>query len=691
MSLPDGRLEWLETNELGSFALGSVDRKLRRKYHALLTVRDPGASGTSDAWNLLAEVREVLQRDDECVLVADPLGSPPFAIEGQSPRVELLDFQAYPHACHRYRVSLGRGPAPVGALDVELERSVRLGTTSMPARDGTRNAHDQVELHYRVQHVTTPLRLTLEPLLRCRPLHELTHENPFLDGTCVQLGDEVRMLPYAGMPAIALRVEGLSAGHSGASARFEEQGSWCGVPLYDWEAARGYAAQESLFCPGRFVIDVDADCAFTLVVALHRCTEAKSAPRTAVDLHFMAKLERAAGQFFMRTARGGRTLIAGFPWFGAWSRDALIALPGLYLATLDWERCEAVLEGLAEARTNGLVPNLPAQAGAPANTGSVDASLLFVRAVQWFAEQLGRERVARFMPVVCELLEALAAGSDPRMRLDHGVGVITQPGSYALTWMDAMVDGAPVTARAGYAVDIDALAYNAVHFACAWADGNRPQFARAFRTRLRHAEGDFIARYWDDSRGYLADGHDGHQPDPSLRPNQLWALALPYRPISSSMARSSLQVVSRELFTPAGLRTLSPSAAGYRGRYAGTQPERDRAYHQGTVWPWLLGVYADALRATHGHSVLAPRLGQALDHLAHHIDHEGCVGQISEVFDGDAPHAAGGAPAQAWSVAELYRVVRLVHDVSAVDSRPDQPEGALERGKTQPPEHTPSL
>jgi predicted glycogen debranching enzyme len=676
MSLPDGQLEWLETNELGSFALGSVDRRLRRKYHALLTVRDPGHG---DAWNVLAEVRELVQRDDACTLLVDPIGtSGPISETGDAP-AELVDFEAYPHVCHRYR-----------ALGLEIERSVRLGTTSMPARGGTRSTHDQVELHYRVRRVTAPVRLTLEPLLRCRPVHELTQENPFLDGTCVQLGDEVRMLPYAGMPAIALRVEGAN---DSASVRFEEQGSWHTVPHYDWEAARGYASKESLFCPGRFVIEVASDCAFTLIVALHRCSEStfvaqspESTP-SAVDLHFMAKLERAAKQFFMRTQRGEHAVIAGFPWFGAWSRDALIALPGLYLATLDWEACEAVLDSLAQARVNGLVPNIPALAEAPANTSSVDASLLFVRTVQWFAEQLGPERVARFMPVVCELLDALAAGSDPRMRLDQAIAVFTQPGPYALTWMDAMIDGGPVTPRAGYAVDIDALAYNAAHFACAWADGHKPLFARAFRTRLRHAEADFIARYWDDQRGYLADTHDGHLPDSSLRPNQLWALALPYRPISGAMARSSLQVVSRELLTPAGLRTLSPRAPGYRGRYAGTQPERDRAYHQGTVWPWLLGIYADALRVTHGHSVLAPRLAPALDHLAHHLDHAGCIGQVSEVFDGDAPHAPGGAPAQAWSVAELYRVVRLVHGLAHASA---QQGGAPERGKTQPPEQTPS-
>jgi predicted glycogen debranching enzyme len=670
MSLPDGQLEWLETNQLGSFALGNVDRKLRRKYHALLTVRDPGHG---DAWNVLADVREQLARAEENALLVDP-------ISGESQHSELVSFHAYPHARHRYR-----------ALDVEIERCVRLHPE-----------HDQVELLYRVRRGRAPLRLSLEPLLRCRPLHELTQENPFLDGACERQPAtlvapeaapedalELRMRPYAGMPPIALRLEG-------ASARFEEQGSWHAVPHYDWEAARGYASREALFSPGKFVLELDRDVTFRLVIALRRCVPCESLPSAPVDLHVMAKLERAAAQFWMQTppsaaertaaargtrgARGASGVIAGFPWFGAWSRDALIALPGLYLASLDWERCAGVLDSLARARVNGLIPNIPACTGAPADTSSVDASLLFARTVQWFEYQLGAEAVARFMPVVCELLEALADGGDPRMRFDHGVAVFTLPGRRALTWMDAYIDGAALTPRAGSAVDIDALAYNAAHFACAWADAHKPTFARAFRIRLRHAEADFLARYWDDLRGYLADGHDGQRADASLRPNQLWALALPYRPIPLNVARASLQLITRELFTPAGLRTLSPRDRAYRGRYAGTQPERDRAYHQGSVWPWLLGVYADAVRATHGRGALAARLGPALSHLAKHLDEQGCIGQISELFDGDAPHAAGGAPAQAWSCAETYRTLRMLHEAESVAE-----EAAPGHGKTQPP------
>jgi predicted glycogen debranching enzyme len=630
MALPDGQLEWLETNALGSFSLCSVDRKLRRKYHALLTVRDPGHG---DAWNVLADVRERIELAERSALLVDPL-------TGHGDDSELLGFRAYPHAAHSYR-----------ALGVEIEREVRLGV------------HDQVELRYTFRNVREKLRLSLSPLLRCRPLHELTHENPFLDGACVKLGDEVRMLPYAGMPALAFRV-------FGATFSLEEQGSWLAA-FYDWEGARGYPARESLFAPGCFLIELDADASLTFVVGLHR-VEAPDATAGGPDNpNFAGKLTTAAEQYYMRSAAPAaaaasqtavQAVVAGFPWFGAWSRDALIALPGMYLASGDFERAEAVLEGLAAARVGGLIPNIPALGGTPVNTSSVDASLLFARTVQWFAQHVGEAHVARFMPVVCESLESLADAEDPRMRFDRGVGVFTEPGAYALTWMDALIDGVPVTPRSGYAVDIDALAYNAVHFACDWADAHRRSFARAFRARLRTAEADFVVRYWDDARGYLADAHDGRRADSSLRPNQLWALGLPFRPVDGAIARAALEAVRRALLVPAGLRTLAPHDPAYRGLYRGSQAERDGAYHQGSAWPWLVGIYADAVLRQLGRGALEEQLGPLLSRMVRHLDFEGCIGHISEVFDGDAPHAPGGAPAQAWSVAEVYRAFRLLHE-----------------------------
>jgi glycogen debranching enzyme len=629
--------EWLESGADGSFALGCVDRKLRRKYHALLTVREPGHG---DAWNVLADVHERISQGDFHAHLSDPRE----AHRHSMAEAELVSFTPFPHAAHHYRIE-GLSPA------VSITRRVRLG------------ARGQVELRYSVRGVTAPLELSLAPLLRCRTIHDLTFENPFLDGSLMQMESdalELCMRPYPGMPALAFRLEL----PPGASVQLVRDGRWWTDLHYAWEAERGYPAHEHAFEPGAFVVSLQGDAELTLIVGLAPL-QLEPVPHERAPQGLGEQLARAVEQFFMRARDGTGTLIAGFPWFGPWGRDALLALPGFYLATGDFERTAAVLDGLLAARVSGLIPNIPALGDVPANTSSIDASLLFARAVQWLGTRAGADRVERFMPAVCELLTAIADATDPRMRFDRGLGIWMEPGPYALTWMDALVDGQPVTPRAGYAVEIDALAYNAAHFALSWAERANGAFARAFRHRVRGAEADFLRRYWDDARGYLADGHDGARADWALRPNQLFALGLPHRPLPASIGRAALATVTRELLTPAGLRTLARSHPDYRGQYRGTQDERDRAYHQGTVWPWLLGIYGDALLAHHEANVCAEHFGTVRTYFRDHLPHAACLGQISEVFSGDAPHSPGGAPAQAWSAGELYRVLHSLELATA--------------------------
>jgi predicted glycogen debranching enzyme len=678
MQAPSGSLEWLCSNRLGSFALGCADRRLRRKYHSLLTVREPGQGGP---WNVLAEVHEVVRELDlvgtrPASTVDAPLREQLLcdSLYGALQPAELASFSLAPSAA---------GPLPVHAYrtqsGIEIQRTVSLSPE-----------HDQVELSYRVRGVRAPLQLGLSPILRCRPLHELTRANPFLDGSLNREGNEVRMLPYWGMPGLAFAVHG-------APFTVAEGGNWYSDVHYPWESERGYEASEDVFGPGTFWLSLERDAELVLAVAVGRTVapsfvsagtgpaprKSKTSARTssrppapAPSQHVSAPelqgsaLEQAVARFAASTRDGRSTVIAGFPWYGPRGRDTLLALPGLHLGWNDFERTAGVLDGLLASRVGGLIPNAPAVAGEPASGASVDASLLFARVVQWLGQREGQDRVARFMPAVCELLEALADASEPRMRFDDGVGVWTERGPWALTWMDSIVDGWPVTPRAGYAVDLDALAYNAARFAVEWAEINDAGFARAFRHRLQGAEARFTARYWDEKRGYLADCHDGRSADGSLRPNQLWALGLPHRPVPAAVARTSLEAVTRGLLTPAGLRTLAPGNPSYRGSYAGTPGERDRAAHQGTVWPWLLGIYADAVFATLGHEALEPALAPVLSFMRRHLEQDGCAGQVSEVFGGDAPHHAGGAPAHAASVAELLRVERLLAAVASDAPKP---------------------
>jgi predicted glycogen debranching enzyme len=222
-----------------------------------------------------------------------------------------------------------------------------------------------------------------------------------------------------------------------------------------------------------------------------------------------------------------------------------------------------------------------------------------------------------------------------------------------------LVDGSAVTPRQGYAVDLNALWLSGLGVALRWAKKLRPEFVQTWSETAKKLSDHFEEKFWLQDQGFLTDTHDGQHPDGQLRPNQLWALALPGIPIERDRKKRALAAVREKLLTPVGLRTLSPDDPAYQPFYRGTQLERDRAYHQGTVWPWLLGIYADAVQAIDGPDATKEEMMPVLAALCAHLRMEGCIGQIGEVFDGDAPHLPGGTPAQAWSVSEVLRVAKM--------------------------------
>lgn len=612
--------EWLQCNARGSYALGCADRRLRRKYHGLLTARDPGRG---EPWSVLADVAEVATLGAERI---------PLSPVAAGPRARPTSALAVGSAV-RWSYELGQRT---------LVRSVRLDPSA-----------DAVRVSYELEG-PGEVELELTPLLRCRPWHELTFENPVLDGAIEPVGRGFRITPYRGMPALLLGTD------DGAELR--AAGRWWRGVEYPWEAERGYDAREDLFAPGSLTVLVRQGAPRSFSLAIEGDDASTASPLDASDpvdvqgLDLRGALERAAGQFLIRSKRHGAGIIAGYPWFGEWGRDTLLALPGLCLACDDWDAAVSILESLAARRVGGLVPNLPASGDLPPNLNSVDASLFFVRAVQLLGELGGAERAEGLMPVACEIMDALADAADPRVRIDERCGLHVEPGPWALTWMDAMVDGQAVTGRHGHAVEIDALMIDAARFTSAWAADRAPRFAARWRKRLRGAQKAFVERFWDEEQGFLADAVLDGQRDMALRPNQLFALGL----LPKKRALRALARIGAELLTPAGLRTLSPADSRYRGRYGGDGRARDLAYHQGTVWPWLLGPYADAaLRLEPRRQALA-ELQPVLERMGHHVFREACIGQVSEVFDGDSPHRPGGTPAQAWSVAEVYRLLRLV-------------------------------
>jgi predicted glycogen debranching enzyme len=319
----------------------------------------------------------------------------------------------------------------------------------------------------------------------------------------------------------------------------------------------------------------------------------------------------------------------------------------------------AILESLADRRENGLIPNIPQSGDVPSNGESIDASLLFIRAVALTAKRTRSRRIAALQEVSLDLIEQIAEGADSRVHVDPQGFLFVDHGPWALTWMDALVDGWPVTPRQGYAVDLNALWLSGLGASLRWAKKLRPEFIEKWSETTKKLSDHFEEKFWLQDQGFLTDTHDGTHPDGQLRPNQLWALSLPGIPIDKERKKRALQSVREKLLTPVGLRTLSPDDPAYRPFYRGGQTERDRAYHQGTVWPWLLGIYADAVEAIEGPDAAIEEMMPVLAALSAHLRTEGCIGQIAEVFDGDAPHRPGGTPAQAWSVSEVLRVAKM--------------------------------
>jgi predicted glycogen debranching enzyme len=353
-----------------------------------------------------------------------------------------------------------------------------------------------------------------------------------------------------------------------------------------------------------------------------------------------------------------RSIIAGYHWFNDWGRDTMIALEGLTLCTGRYGEARAILRTFARYIRDGLLPNLFPEGGREALYHTVDATL-------WYFHALGRY-VARTgdATLVAELYPALQDVIDHHLRgTRFGIGVDARDGlvhaaaeGLPLTWMDAKVDGWVVTPRRGKPVEIQALWYNALRLMAGWGRALGATDAEAHEALAERVRASFEARFWSAQRGHLLDVIDGPDPDnpgddPSLRPNQIFALSLTHPVLHPSHWSEVLATVERHLLTPVGLRTLAPGTPGYRPRYEGSLRERDGAYHQGTVWPWLLGHFVDAWIRVHGRDARARALLQGVPR---HLLETG-FGSISEVFDAEPPHREGGCIAQAWSVAELLR------------------------------------
>jgi predicted glycogen debranching enzyme len=630
--------EWLESDGFGGFASGTVGGERTRRYHALLLHAARPPTG-----------RVVLVNGMQAWLESTNGGRYPLTRQRYMPgnvypeaMAELLDFDTTPWPTWRFCID---------------EHS------SVTAETFVARSSGETVLRWRLENSgqrDDTLTLKVRPLISGRDYHSLHHENAAFDFTAHALGTTVRWQPYRDLPVISAQTNGLYA----------HEPDWYRNFCYIREQERGLDCSEDLATPGIFSFDLTHGQA-VMILSAHADAPI-DAVRHATHLAnqergrraaFSDRLQRSADSYIV-TRGDGRTILAGYPWFTDWGRDTFIAMRGLLLASGRHDDARSILLEWAETISDGMLPNcFPDDGGAPAYN-AVDASLWFVVAVHEYLQTGHAPATTRavLQRAVDAILDGYARGTRFDIAADEdGLLRAGVPG-VQLTWMDAKVGDWVVTPRIGKPVEVQALWINALRIALAWDARWRDLEARASAS--------FAARFVNPSTGALYDVVDAdHEPgrvDAKIRPNQIFAVGgLPHALLDGATARAVIEQVEAQLLTPLGLRTLSPTDPDYVGRYGGSPRQRDAAYHQGTVWPWLMGPFVEAwLRARRAagtpdaESFEAAR-ARFLAPLHAHLDRAG-LDHISEVSDGDAPHTPGGAPFQAWSLGELLRIERML-------------------------------
>nr|WP_304767322.1 amylo-alpha-1,6-glucosidase [Candidatus Burarchaeum sp.] len=652
--------EWLLANGIGGYASSTVIGANSRKYHGLLVAAEHPPAGRR---LLVTKLEET---------VSTPEGQFPLSTNKYPDNTifptgwqQQQDFRLNPLPTFHYRA---------GSCSVKKKIFMVHGVNATIVRY--------------VVHSQAPVRIKIAPLVNDRDLYALTGE----------------VLPFEQEVQAHGRGVLLHGPHSkifmlSDAAGYRREENWHYDMVYDWEARRGEADREHHFVPGSFEIAVNGKAKFYVLLAdrpfVHvdferRYMQELDRLANVVDEFYLAnrlKKERfadhlaiAADQFIVGIAGGrragsgqglargeegtgagkgreeeteeGRGIIAGYPWFGVWGRDTAIALPGIALATGRFDAARRILITLAKSMKHGFVPNFVDEKGGAAYN-SADASLWFVLALYRYLEATHDEKFAagEMGDYVHAIIEGYTGGEHKSIVEDKDGLIVCGP---RLTWMDAGTDERPYTPRAGKPVEINALWYNCLRIAqlLAMKIGDK-KHAEKMKAKAEKTLRSF-GRYWNDAEECLFDVLDPD--DPSVRPNQIFAVSLPAPLLDDRKARKVVEKVRKELLTPLGLRTLSPLDARFIGTYAGSQPERDKAYHNGIIWPWLIGPYIDAYTKTGGRGG-ALLLSGFRKHLR-----RGGLGTVGEIVE-PASMMPDGCISQAWSVGEVLRAYARTHDL----------------------------
>lgn len=533
--------------------------------------------------------------------------------------------------------------------------SYEVGTVKLRQERLFSDTSDQLMIRFRIEEAQQPVTLQFRPLLAFRNIHELTVANLSANTRVNYINNGIKLRLYDGFPYLNMQFS--------SGAEFVKVPDWVYGVEYLEEQRRGYDYREDLFRPGYFELRMSKGESIVFSASTEEINphglkaRFTSVLKTKVPRdNFRNCLLNAAQQFIVK--RQGRTdIIAGYHWFGSWGRDTFISLPGLTLSRGDLKTCREVLDTQTGKMKEGLFPNMGGEGNYAFN--SVDAPLWFIWAVQQYMNADGRDGWTRYGENVLQVIKAYIKGTSFNIGMRENGLIYAGTEGKALTWMDAVISSGPVTPRTGYNVEINALWYNALCFAKENArriqDKDLKQLINELPEKVKSS---FLEAFWDGERGHLADyvEEDGTR-NMFVRPNMLIAASLEHSMLDRDMIKSILDVAESELLTCRGLRTLSPKNPLYKGEYRGNQEKRDSAYHQGTVWPWLIGPFAEAYLRLYGEKGVK-RISRLIREFEEVMDEHG-VSTVSEVYDGNPPHLPGGAISQAWSVAEILRIMDL--------------------------------
>jgi predicted glycogen debranching enzyme len=630
-------LEWLETNKLGGYASSTVSGAHTRRYHGLLVAsKHPPVARTV-----------ILSKLDETILTGKA-------------RFEL-SANRYPGSVHPQGFTLLKS----FQRDVFPEFIYQAGDIVLKKTIVALSGENTTLVLYEVER-GSPFKMELLPFCSARDFHSATHANEAIYRDYVFEDGVFQTKNYVDSLELFISVPG---------AQFEPTQHWYHRFEFAIEQERGLDYQEDLFNHGKLIVALKSGDRLGIIISTENPTgrdafelyqEEKQRRESLIkEYHWNEEIKRlvlAADQFVVKRGVDSKTVIAGYPWFSDWGRDTMVSLTGLCLVTGRVDDAKKILRTFAESVSEGMIPNRFPDYGEAPEYNTVDATLWFFQAIyKFYRHTSDKEFVSTLIPVLKDIMAWHYKGTRYRIHVDSDELLYSGQAGMQLTWMDVKAGDWVVTPRTGKAVEVNALWFNALSVMAALLSetGDLKQ-ADDFRKRAFRASVSFNRVFWNKSLGFLYDYVDGEYKNDDLRPNQIYALSLPFKLLPKDKAEKVLTIITQKLLTPRGLRSLSPDHKDYKPVYEGDPWHRDVAYHQGTAWSFLLGPYLDAwmtLKGERGRAEASQLVSVFLEHL-----NEAGVGTVSEIFDAAPPHRPRGCFAQAWSVGEVLRVA-LEHDL----------------------------